>query len=602
MPGIRRFSKSIRKLDNIKENVQQEFPGVLGCTFKGTKYVDVPNRDGYVYVRLRSNLNEVIQAYNSTVSPVYDLPVLVKRDKTFERFIISGRDLGRYTDWGSSSYLPRHGAQHSFPQDKYGGDVVWVYDRQFVPLSIRPSGAYGANNVFVNGDILYWDGSWLFAGDTGTTDLFTYKPTGTYAKMVLVYIDSYGNPAVSPGPDMFDWSATGLSQIIPYLPTLSTTQGIPLGAVRLVSGTSRITWNEIYDLRPLLNQANWSSPYQAQDEGVTLPRRSYMNFKGVNIWASDNAGDDSTDISFSGTSAQDGHTIMEGGAPFTQRPNLNFIGGTYVGIMVQDNPALDSTDVIITGTYTIPIAGHYILWSYPLYASGTVFDIQEEMAYEDWLDFRGNSVLSVTDAEESPYWATEINISGTHVLQQSQEPTGTFPGMLWLKPEAGAGAMGMGHIIESDGVPLPLRTYLDFSGDLVTTTDSPGSDKTSVAIGESGFLNERIVAKVYDVCMHSGTTNLITCPLDTSLFVTRLLLMFPTASMAGGGCFNFTDWMQNVSLEALTTATEDWLMIDPGNTRCKRLYDGEVFQMTVVTGTSATCYADLWVFGYYIAD
>lgn len=428
MPGIRRFSKSIRKLDILKENVQQELPGILGVTFKGQKYVDVPNRAGYVYVRLRSNPNEVIQAYNSTVSPIYDLPVLVVRQKTYERFVVIGRDIGRYADWGSSSYLPRHGAQHSFPMDNYGGDIVWVYDRQFVPLSIEPSGAYGANNVFVNGDVLYWAGEWIYAGDTGTPDMFVYKPTGTTAKMILVYIDTHGNPALSAGSDMFDNSATGLSQIIPYLPSLSTTAGIPLGAVRLTSGTNRITWKEIYDLRPLLNQANWQDSYQVEDEGTPLTKRKYLNFKGATIWATDNPGDDSTDITLSGTALAAGHTIMDDGTPKTNRTYLNFIGDLFV----QDNPTLDSTDVGYTGT----IPGHYILWSSNFFATGTYWDFQEEMYVEDWLDFRGNSVLSVTDAELSPYYATEINISGTHVMQQALAPTGSqiFPGMFWLQP------------------------------------------------------------------------------------------------------------------------------------------------------------------------
>lgn len=438
MPGIRRFSKSIRKLDNIKEDVIQEFPGILGVTFKGQKYIDVPNRDGFVYVRLRSNLNEVIQAYNSSVSPIYDLPVIVTRDKTSERFVISGRDLGRYTDWGSSSYLPRHGAQHSFPMDNYGGDVVWVYDRQFVPLSIQPSGSRGANNVFINGDVLYWDGDWIFAGDTGTADIFAYKPTGTTAKMVLVYINNYGNPALLEGSDMFDNTATGMSQIIPYLPSLSTTLGIPLGAVRLTSGTTRITWNEIYDLRPLLNQANWSAPYQAEDEGTPLTRRKYLNFIGMFVNAVDNPTDDATDIYITGSvgfgSGSFGHTILGNESEFPYRSNLNFIGGLYV----QDNPALDSTDIGWTGTSAPD--GHDILWSYPR-NTGTMeaplyLDVQEEMWTEQWLDFRGNSVLSLTDAELSPYWATEVNISGTHILQQATAPSGAyiFPGMMWLKP------------------------------------------------------------------------------------------------------------------------------------------------------------------------
>ena len=435
MPGIRRFSKSIRKLDNIKEDVQQEFSGILGVSIKGSKLTEVPGRDGYVYVRLRSNLNEVIQAYNGAVSPVYDLPVIVVRDKTWERFQVKGRDLGRYGNWGTSSYLPRHGAQHSFGDDTFGGDIVWIYDRQFVPLSIAPSGSAGASNVYVNGDVLYWDGDWIFAGNTGTPDMFAYKPTGTTAKMVLVYINSYGNPALLEGSDIFDSSVTGLSQIIPYLPTLSTTLGIPLGAVRLTSGTTRITWKEIYDLRPLLNQANWSAPYQAQDEGVTLPRRSYMNFIGDNLWATDNAGDDSTDVVFSGTVIGDGHIIMNNSAIFPQRTYLNFTNALYdVTFVARDNPGLDATDIILSGS-AYPTAGHYIL-SMPTggvteYYGSEVFDIEE------FLDFRGN-ILNVTDAEESAWWATEINISGTQVLQGTGDPpermgTGTFAGMFYVK-------------------------------------------------------------------------------------------------------------------------------------------------------------------------
>lgn len=433
MPGIRRLSKSVKRLDIAKENVAQEFPGLLGVWFKDNQYVEVPGRSGYVYVRLRSNLNEVIQAYNSTVSPVYDLPVTITRDKTFNRYIISGRDLGRYGDWGTSPYLPRHGAQHSFGDENFGGDIVWVYDRQFMPLSLRPSGSAGANNAFVEGDVMYWDGEWGYAGGTGTPDMFAYKPTGAYQKLVLVYIDSSRNPALLISDPVLDVSATGISQIIPYLPNLSTTQGVPIGAVRLQSGTERITWREIYDLRPLLNQANWASPYQVQDEGVTLPRRSYMNFKGAMVWAEDNAGDDSTDISFSGTSAQDGHTIMQDGVPYTQRENLNFIVGGDVAFFVRDNAGLNATEIVMTGTFPWP--GHMIL-NMPT-GSATDYYGDEVFAQEDFLDFRGN-IVKVTDAEESAFYATEVNVSGTQVLQSSSDPsaagTGTFPGIFWLKP------------------------------------------------------------------------------------------------------------------------------------------------------------------------
>ena len=111
----------LRKYDKDRPQADREIGGVLGYPIS-TKVVEVPGRNGYVYVRLRNSNNEIIQARNDKVSPVYDLPVLVIRDATGYRVL--GRDLVRYQDWGSfSSFLPRHGASHSLTNDLgAGGD------------------------------------------------------------------------------------------------------------------------------------------------------------------------------------------------------------------------------------------------------------------------------------------------------------------------------------------------------------------------------------------------------------------------------------------------------------------------------------------------
>lgn len=347
MSGIHRLNKSMKRVDASKEDSVVEFSGILGIQFNGQRLVEVPNRDGYVYVRLRSNLNEVIQAYNGAVSPVYDLPVIVVRDRLFNRYNVKGRDLGRYEDWGSSAYLPRHGAQHSFSDYHYGGDIVWVHDRQFVPLSIAPSGSNGSANVLVNGDVYYYNADWKYAGNTGSPSLLPYKPTGSNARIVLIYLDTAGNPQLEPG-DYMDYSVTGINQIVDYLPTIPGSNGTPLGAVRLLSGTSRITWSNIYDLRPLVvTQSDFITPYIVQDEGVTRTRRSYLNFKGQLVWAIDNAGDDATDIIISGSSA---HVIQDEGITKVPRTNLNFKGSP---IWVDDNAGADSTDVSVSGSTSV---------------------------------------------------------------------------------------------------------------------------------------------------------------------------------------------------------------------------------------------------------
>jgi len=323
--GRRRFRKSIDKIDFRKENIPNEFPGILGITLGGSKKVEVPNRDGYVYVRLRDDLSELIQAYNDEVSPVYGLPVLVIRDKVDRtRYKIKSRDLGRYQAWGTSSYLPKHGATHSFDPSSPGGDPVWVWGRQYMPLGAVPSGTSGGPNVIIQPST-YWQNGWKYAGGTGTADIVGYKPTGSNARMVLTYLDSAGNPRLEPGAVYFDAGYTGTSQIVPYIPNLPETSGIPIAGIRLVSGTSSLGWGNIYDLRPHIVGDGFiptgTYGHVIAKDDAALDHRPTLNFLGSGFTVYNDA--DSTNVSGSAS----GHSILEDATPLTQRPDLSFGGG-----------------------------------------------------------------------------------------------------------------------------------------------------------------------------------------------------------------------------------------------------------------------------------
>ena len=247
-----KLHSAFSQLDLSKKDKDNLIPGILGFTINGINTVEVSGRNGYVYVRLRDNLNEVIQAYNDAVSPAYGLAVLLYKDDVDKtRYRIHSRDVGRYQNWGSySSYLPRHGSQHSFALDGTGGgDVVWVYGNQLMPLLGMPvTGSSGAMNVMVGEYNHYYDGVWQSAGNTGTADLTSYKPIDNTARMVLVYMDASGNPKLRAGTTYFLESVTGSSAVIPHLPALQPDE-FPVAGVRLVSGTSSITWDNIYDVR-----------------------------------------------------------------------------------------------------------------------------------------------------------------------------------------------------------------------------------------------------------------------------------------------------------------------------------------------------------------
>jgi len=346
--GQHKFRKSIQKINLTKQDEILLVPGILGIKLGGQKLVEVPNREGYVYVRLRDDLSELIQAYNEQVSPVYGLPVLVYRENN--RYVIKGRDLGRYQNWGTSSYLPRHGAQHSFDPDAPGGDPVWVWGRQMMPLAAIPSGSSGAGNVIIEPSVYYRNSVWYYAGGTGTSSIVDYKPTGSNARMVLVWLDDDGNPQLTPGDDYFDPSMTGISQVINYVPGLPETSGIPLAGVMLVSGTSIVTWSNLYDLRPWIIGDGFiptgTFGHIIQDDGSGLPNQPYLNFvgDGFEVYNSGNA------TIVSGTAA--------GGAVGTYITG-SVLFGNADGSIDEDNANFfydDTNDILFVGGNSLPFA------------------------------------------------------------------------------------------------------------------------------------------------------------------------------------------------------------------------------------------------------
>ena len=261
MKGKRNYEKRIRGLAQRKSTKPLIFSGALGVTTGGENVVDVPGRPGFVWVRLRNQLNELVQAFNESVSPVFNLPVQVEWDsRSPNRYRIVGRDVGLYTTWGSggtSSYLPAHGASHSF--DNYtnwgGGDVVWVYGSQFMPALITPSGSAGANSLTLQPYTYFHSGSFHFAGGTGIAVGTGYNPTGSAnARMLLVYLDQdTGNPGIATGSlTEFVATTTGTAGVVPYIPAPINDDDLALAGLRLVTGTNKLLWTNLYDVRQFL--------------------------------------------------------------------------------------------------------------------------------------------------------------------------------------------------------------------------------------------------------------------------------------------------------------------------------------------------------------
>jgi hypothetical protein len=282
------FKSTFRNFSDTVALTDAEISGTLGVYLSGEKLVDVPNRPGFVYVKLRDNQSEVIQVFNDIVSTIFGLAVIVIRQGN--RYIIKGRDTERYNNWGSSSsFVPVHANQHAFnPDGGGGGDILWVQGRQMMPLAVFPSGTHGSNGV-----ILYPyqyrqnDGTIINMGTTGTGDLVQYKPTDNTAIMGVIYTNtSNGNPEfLLNSGTFFAASITGTSDITQYLPTVENDDFLLLAGIRLVSGTSVIGWDNIYDLRQWhsISATIPDSTVLIEDEGAPQGSADTLNFVGDNV-------------------------------------------------------------------------------------------------------------------------------------------------------------------------------------------------------------------------------------------------------------------------------------------------------------------------------
>jgi hypothetical protein len=116
-------------------------------------------------------------------------------------------------------------------------------------------------------------------------------------------------------------------------------------------------------------------------------------------------------------------------------------------------------------------------------------------------------------------------------------------------------------------------------------------------------LKENAITKLSTttVDMKTGaSTTLYTVPTGKVLYVTHVVVRDPTASMAGGVDYDFTNWKQTVDLSSLTTPGTDYIVLDGNNVKYAETAAAAAFQITVNTGTTAACNADLDLFGYLV--
>lgn len=96
----------------------------------------------------------------------------------------------------------------------------------------------------------------------------------------------------------------------------------------------------------------------------------------------------------------------------------------------------------------------------------------------------------------------------------------------------------------------------------------------------------------------AASTTLFTVPPGKTAYITHVVVREPSASLAGGTDYDFTNWKQTVDLSSLTTANTDYIVLDGNNVKYTDLSAGTDFQITVNTGSTLNATATIDVFGY----
>lgn len=253
MTGKTNLTRAVQSMDDRKVSKRPIYSGLLGAFVNGIPVVPVANRPGMVYVRLRDNEAEIIHAMNSAVSNIYNLPVLVTRDDIdISKYRVIGRDVARYEEW-TSAYISEHNTSHTFGS---GGDVTWIFSQQFMPLLAYPSGSAFADALVIDRYNYLYGTTWRQVGGTSLGGFSGMNPTGAFnARAVLVYLQmDTGLFKIATGT-MSEFLGngvnTGTALVLSHLPTPPRTGvDIPIAGVRLVTGTTVLSWANLYDVRP----------------------------------------------------------------------------------------------------------------------------------------------------------------------------------------------------------------------------------------------------------------------------------------------------------------------------------------------------------------
>lgn len=230
-----------RKRLETKQDKPVYWTGIVG---NGAGVVNVPDRDGFVYVRI-DGASVPEEVYNDSIPVANDLAVILGIDPSQPNVKRIWR--ARYVQGLTGGTLPTQITASRFRWMAPGGgqDPLFVEKRQIMPL--RP-GPYSGMVVQVARDFVKTASGYVQVNNT-TADLTSYRPTTAgYAAWVLLTLNSTGALVLTKGTEV---GTTALTMA--DIPTAPGGSVMELAAVRVYAGQTAVqearSNTDIIDLR-----------------------------------------------------------------------------------------------------------------------------------------------------------------------------------------------------------------------------------------------------------------------------------------------------------------------------------------------------------------
>jgi hypothetical protein len=234
---------ALTQLLQTREQSRPRWTALLG---DGTGTITDPDAPDHVFVRVHGLQSSVASVFNKTVPGNRpNLPVLIGTTTEMpDRVQVVGVDWSALPDWAGEALLPLHGADHEVP----GPDPVFVQKRAIVPLRASPQ-VPADMTLDVAADFYPWDDGFNYFEGATTEDLTARIPGAFQARFVTIYVDGESNSLAY---------LNGEAQVMTFpldvdripRPPEGT---VPVCAVRLYSGMTAITEEDIYDFRIIVS-------------------------------------------------------------------------------------------------------------------------------------------------------------------------------------------------------------------------------------------------------------------------------------------------------------------------------------------------------------